>query len=60
VPVKIVKVLREELETYIEDMTRRGFTCKEIDVGEYNCVKKINEVQDYVVVLLTPPIRSRL
>jgi hypothetical protein len=58
VPVKVVKVLREELETYIEDMTQRGFTCREIDVGEYNCVKKINEVQNYIVVLLTPPIRS--
>lgn len=54
-PVKIVKVVREELETYIKDMTRKGFTCREVNVGEYSCVKKINEVQDYVVVLLAPP-----
>jgi len=54
VPVKIVKVVREELETYVRDMTRKGFTCREVNVGEYSCVKKINEVQDYVVVLLAP------
>ncbi|MCS7099488.1 MAG: hypothetical protein NZ925_04000 [Sulfolobales archaeon] len=54
-PVKIVKVSRETLTSHISDITRKGFKCVEIGSGEYSCMKRINEIQDYVVIFLTSP-----
>jgi len=55
VPVKIVKVSRENMLSYITDMTQKGFRCMEINSGEYSCTKRINEIQDYIVILLSTP-----
>ena len=52
-PIKVVKINKDEVPSHIADMTRKGFRCTEIDPGEYSCTKKINEVQDYVVILLS-------
>ncbi|MCX8184841.1 MAG: hypothetical protein RMI56_00510 [Sulfolobales archaeon] len=54
-PVKIVKVSREAVSSHIVDMTQKGFKCVEIGSGEYSCTKRINEIQDYVVIFLTSP-----
>lgn len=52
-PIKVVKINKEEISLHIADMARQGFKCTEIDSGEYGCVKKINEIQDYVVIFLS-------
>lgn len=54
-PVKVVKVNKNDMLSYIADMTQKGFRCTEIDPGEYSCTKRINEIQDYIVILLSSP-----
>lgn len=54
-PVKIVKVSKESVTSYITDMVQKGFRCTEINSGEYSCTKRINEIQDYVIILLSAP-----
>lgn len=54
-PVKIVKVDRERVPSYITDMVQKGFRCMEMNSGEYSCTKRINEIQDYVIILLSAP-----
>ncbi len=52
-PVKVVKAGRGNVLSYVTDMTRKGFRCVEVSPGEYRCTKRINEIQDYTVILLS-------
>jgi|YelNatPaOPRAMG01_1025707.scaffolds.fasta_scaffold11846_9 hypothetical protein len=52
-PIKILKVSRDELLTHMSSMSQRGFKCVELGGGEYSCSKRINEIQEYVVILLS-------
>lgn len=54
-PIKVVKVEKDEVLSYVTDMSRRGFKCVELGSGEYSCSKSINEIQEYIVVLLPSP-----
>ncbi|MEM0066788.1 MAG: hypothetical protein QXT76_06940 [Sulfolobales archaeon] len=54
-PVRIVKVSKENMPSYVTDMMQKGFRCIEINSGEYSCTKRINEIQDYIVILLSAP-----
>ncbi len=55
VPVKIVKTAQSTVLSHVVDMTRKGFKCVEVASGEYRCTKRINEIQEYTIILLSSP-----
>jgi len=51
VPVAVVEVRECELAAWLEHYARRGYRCRLAGRGVAECVKRVNEVMDHIVII---------
>jgi len=51
-PLTVVAVGREELRERLRELESRGYSCREDEDGDWECVKPINEIQFDIRVLV--------
>lgn len=50
-PVAVVEVRECELAAWLEHYARRGYRCRLAGRGVAECVKRVNEVMDHIVII---------